>query len=962
MQIPKMIRLKERIKNNISNTRIQTRLFVSSVVLISAVLLSLYFLSFFIVSKLILQKQSEYELDSFRQVNSFFKSVFSSTDGYIGTLYKDQKVREILIEPFNENDPVKIVSDMNSIQNSINTILINKDFMDNVILLGKNNFSCIYSQNDFLLDTASINNFNFDAFLKGTVLKGYLNENSYPFYYLSPNEPSPSNRYEAQIENTIRNKIILIQLLKDENGVLDGIAIITFKPDIAASIIPGSNYERSMYLTDEKGNVIWKNSSQDTETRNLVALNGTEIMKYKGSTEKDLVAAYTLEPYNLKIISRTPVNAFSGNDKPISEYAILFGIGCFILTFLSSYFFSNNACRQLKNLSRQLSKDIEGLPGNISLSGKNGFYNNLSLRTKLYVHFGLSVILPTILFITFITYLNYSTYQNKIIELAGNSAKQIKQNIDYKLSNYDKLSIQTIFDDDIQSILNTKEYENNNSQLKLKVSEAFLNNKIKNKEILSLGLYDSKGNKIYSNIPFDNSPATDISPDFLSLMENSSNSLVYLGSTNDYLGLGPSLLFARNIRSKNSSFGKLLGYLVFSVDPEVINNIARDVKLGDTGIFFFSNKNGSIISNSSLSSSTFAFESIPALGSFNNEGYFTHKPAKDRYLVFFNTLNITSLKIVGIVPLRELISKVYPLIWYSLIVLLAYLFLILIISFIISRGIVRPLKTLEKHMYEIRSENFQVHMDYKGKDEIAILSENFNLMVNRLNKLIYENYQSKLRESELLFLEKEAQLNALQQQINPHFLYNTLESIKWMAYKIEANNIVDMTTALGKFFRGVINKGKGVVTFQEEIEHLENYIYIQKIRYQGKFDVTLEISDEIKEYKIIKLVLQPLVENAIIHGLEKIKQGGLITIRGTKSGDHIGFEIIDNGIGMSETELSGLSEKLFSSANKNEEKSSIGLVNVYNRLKLHSGDAGSFEILSAEGKGTTVKFTIPAVK
>jgi two-component system, sensor histidine kinase YesM len=263
-------------------------------------------------------------------------------------------------------------------------------------------------------------------------------------------------------------------------------------------------------------------------------------------------------------------------------------------------------------------------------------------------------------------------------------------------------------------------------------------------------------------------------------------------------------------------------------------------------------------------------------------------------------------------------------------------------------------------MMELSTGNFDVTMEYKGKDEIGILSAYFNNMVKKLKDLINENYQSKIRENELLFLEKEAQLNALQQQINPHFLYNTLESIKWMAYMNGAKEASDMATALGKFFKGSITKGNDWVTLEEEIEHLKNYIYIQQLRYQDKFIISWDIDEEIKYYKTIKLILQPILENAIVHGIEDMKTGGIITIKGYMAEKSVCFEITDNGRGMSIRELTELKSRFLSDLSGSKQ-GSIGISNVFKRLKLYFGENSSFVIESEEGKGTTVKFRIPAI-
>ncbi len=955
-------------KGFLSNYYIQNRLFLSSVILICIIIISLYYLSFLIVSNLIIQRQADYELDSFKQVNNFFRSIFSSTEGYIETLYKSPNFKDFLTENYDKNDSITTMKYLSSFENNINTVLINKDFMDTVIILGKNNFACVYRQNNNMFETTDLpGDFNFSSFLDKSSLSPYLDNSNYPFYYQTINNSDSQYSNEIQIQRIINNKIIMVKLLRNQNGIADGIVIIAFKDNIVESIMPNSPYDRALYLTDNKGTVVWTNNSANTlkheQASNFLISDSKESYRKNINGQDYLITFNILDPYDFKITSMTPVKSFIKAHTVIQIYIFIFGLCCILLAFISSYFFSKNVCKQLENLTKQLNTSTSTLPEKVSIINGVHFYSKLSLRTKIYFHFAVSIILPTMLFISCITYFNYYIYKDKIIELTNSSVKQLKWNIDYKIKNYNKLSVQAIFSNNIQKAFDEKEYNNNYYAMKFKISEDFLITKIKNKDIVSMVLYNTNGKNIYSNISFDIFPVTNISENFFNLMKKSSDNLVYLGASKDYLGSGPVILFARNIRSTGAGFGGLLGYMVFSVDQEAIYNITREVSLGTSALYFLVDESGNIIPNNLKS---------PALKVLNNnlnlkdlmtknDGFMILIQNYKKYLVFYNTLDIPSLKVVSVIPLDEIISKVYPFIWYSMIILAVYLFIIIIITVFISHGITKPLKKLEELMNEIKNENFNIHMEYKGKDEIAILSENFNLMVDRLNQLIHENYQTKIHESELMFLEKEAQLNALQQQINPHFLYNTLESIKWMAYKIDALDICNMATALGKFFRGAITTSKDFITIQQEIEHLKNYIYIQKIRYQGKLDVVLQISDEITGYKTIKLILQPVVENAIIHGIEKMKSGGLITIRGYKLEQSIYFEIEDNGVGMDFSTLSKLKEEILFSANSEHKKAHVGLNNVYKRLKLYFGEKSTFEFLSEEGKGTLVKICIPVI-
>lgn len=935
------------------------------------VILSLYILSQSLATRMITQKQTDFELDSIKQINSYVKLVFTETEGYIDTLYKYLNARGTLTNGYDKTNLNFAINTASDIASAVNLIILNKESIDNVIVLGRNNAGCIYRQRDAIMyDTTSIDtDFEFNKFYQNFNMSKFGAISNIPFYYNKSNSFSTESNSEYQIHSAINNRIVMIKQMMDENSEIDGIAIIAFKEDYISGIVPPSFENGNMYFVDFDNTVLWIDnpSEHSLNAYNELSLSSDSPKSFFKELDGDeyLIINGTLEPYKFKIVKLIPVKSLIKNGKFMRISSICFGLCCAVIAFFSSYHFSKNICHQLNDLTKQLQCSSSGsLPEKILLENTDGFLSRFSLRTKIFFHFCLTAIIPTILFISFTTYFNYQTHKDQIIELTNNSVKQLKWNIDYKITGYDNLSVSAIYDDDIQTAFDRQEYMRNKNQVKLRINEVFLNKKIKNNDILSFTLYDTDGEVLYSNIPFNTFPPTAISNDFYTLVSKGSGSLVYLNSNKDYLGLGPTLLFSRPISGLKTRFGKLLGYLVFSIDQEEIYSLTTQASLGYSTNFFLADGNGNVIAGQPAFShfKPILNELISSGEDEVKDGFITVNYNNEDFMVFYSPLIIPEIKIASIVPLKEVVSKVYPMIRYSLLIFTVYLFSIVLLSVFISYGITKPLEKLRKLMGEIKSENFDVRMDYKGKDEIAILSDSFNLMVARLNQLIYENYQSKVHESELMFLEKEAQLNALQQQINPHFLYNTLESIKWIAYKIDAIEICNMATALGKFFRGTIAKGSDFTTIRQEVEHLESYIYIQKIRYKGKLDVVMDIAEEVINYKVIKLILQPIVENAIIHGLDKIKSGGIISISCKKIEESICFEIKDNGVGMSDESLNKLKEQIFHLNSAGDDRLGIGLSNVYRRLKLYFVEKSSFEIISEKDKGTSVKISMPIIK
>ena len=292
-------------------------------------------------------------------------------------------------------------------------------------------------------------------------------------------------------------------------------------------------------------------------------------------------------------------------------------------------------------------------------------------------------------------------------------------------------------------------------------------------------------------------------------------------------------------------------------------------------------------------------------------------------------------------------------------VILIFIFSIFIL-YLANQSIVNPLNKLLNNMKSIEENNI---MDFKLKeekcynDEQAILDEAFGDMIERLKILVDDVYNSKIKEKELEFLIKELELNALQQQINPHFLYNVLESIFWIADMNGHEQISEMISELGSFFKTSISGKDEFIPISMEIENVKSYINLQKIMCDNNFEVKWAIDDEILNYKTVKLILQPIIENSIIHGLYNKDKDGLITIKCNKYNNTIIFDICDNGCGIKEETLQEIT--YYINSKDDDVKKSVGLKNVNKRIKLYFGDDYGISILSKVNEGTCMKIVIP---
>jgi two-component system sensor histidine kinase YesM len=277
-----------------------------------------------------------------------------------------------------------------------------------------------------------------------------------------------------------------------------------------------------------------------------------------------------------------------------------------------------------------------------------------------------------------------------------------------------------------------------------------------------------------------------------------------------------------------------------------------------------------------------------------------------------------------------------------------------LLSWLASRLISRPLNMLYHSMNRFKEGDFTQEVVVSGHDEIAELSGTFNSMVRDLKRLIDRNYVMVLRE-------RESELNALQAQINPHFLYNALDSLYWQALDSGQEKLAEDVLSLSELFRLTLASGEGEIRVQQEISIVSHYLHIQKMRFERMLDYEIDVPEEMQGYVISKLILQPFVENAIVHGLERRDAWGFVKVTGRMQDGFLHFTIEDNGAGMTAEQV----EEILSQEDSRYARARVGhyaIRNVRERLALRYGDAYEMRIESRPGSGTTIFLKVPAVE
>lgn len=315
-----------------------------------------------------------------------------------------------------------------------------------------------------------------------------------------------------------------------------------------------------------------------------------------------------------------------------------------------------------------------------------------------------------------------------------------------------------------------------------------------------------------------------------------------------------------------------------------------------------------------------------------------------QYYIYYQTMSIENLKI----SLNEQVESFIALfagIGFSIVVI------VVMVTAYVLNSITKPVHELSEATKKIAGGDFSTRVTVGSEDEIGTLAASVNEMTERL-----EDFVEKIKEDERKM--RHTELRLLQEQINPHFLYNTLDTIVWLVEGNATDKAVNMVVSLSDFFRIVLSKGKEIITLKEEEQHIRSYLEIQQVRYRDILEYDIQIPEELYQYKILKLTLQPLVENSLYHGIKNKRGKGTIFVTGRLEGNKIYLDVKDTGVGMNEAELASLRSKI--SKPCKETDSGFGLANVNERIRMNFGPEYGMTINSKRGEGTWVQIVIPA--
>lgn len=568
------------------------------------------------------------------------------------------------------------------------------------------------------------------------------------------------------------------------------------------------------------------------------------------------------------------------------------------------------------------------------------------------IYFGI-VIIIIVTSVGFFSYISTkNTVEKRVTQSTVETLKQLDRNMYTVFGGVDDLSLFIISDKNIKKLTNTEVGQFPQiGELIAQLDETYANLTNTKSYILAVNVYSDKGLK-FESAGISHAEKEPLLKERESQIPADGNNLLTYTYRRKYQQIGDKYVLSlyRQLNDINN-LTKRLGIIRIDLSEREINRIYRDIQLGETGYVFITNKDGVILSHSNVEmiNKNIRNEELFKKVFTGENGFYREKYSGQDMLVTYYESNIQDMTYISVVPFKEITRELNT----SLKVTLSIVAVVIALAFIalsfLTMKITKPIKKMTVLMKKVEQGNLDVLINTDRKDEIGTLGRSFNSMTRKLKILIEEVYKIQLSR-------KEAELKTLQAQINPHFLYNTLDVIYWTSRLENAPRTGEIVSALAKLFKLGLNKGSEITTIKKEVEHVQSYLTIQKYRYDEIPELRIAVDESILEHSTIKLILQPFVENALMHGIAEMGGRGRVEILGRDQGKNICFEVIDNGKGMEEDRIREIFEENFESDQKG-----YGVRNVHKRIKLYFGQDYGVEIFSKTASGTKVVITIPKV-
>lgn len=576
-----------------------------------------------------------------------------------------------------------------------------------------------------------------------------------------------------------------------------------------------------------------------------------------------------------------------------------------------------------------------------------------SVRSALFAAISVMVLCAVVIVVAIsLRFTRTSVFDNAVV-YTRTIVRQTNQNIDSYIDYMDNIATMVSGSRDTQTFLYNKDEEILQvSECRQRLVEQFRTILKSRSDIRNIGLIQKDGNRLFNNGGQQKNAYLDLDTQAWYKNAITSNRSVLTSSHVQHVIRGERpwvITVSRGVRNFTGS-GNREGVVFIDLNYSAISELCDQNSIGSKGYVFLLDQDGNVVYHPQQQQlyNELQTENIDLVMNTDKETLMDGSGDNARIYTISRSEK-TGWTVVGCTNVAELLKdskkarSIYVLVAAILVVVA------LILSNFIARNITRPLQQLRDSMARVQEGDFgAAEVEVTSRNEVGSLTRSFNVMTSRIQELMKQNIYEQQQK-------RKSELKALQSQINPHFLYNTLDSIIWMAEGKKNEEVVVMTASLARLLRQSISNEEEQVPIGQEVEYARSYLTIQKMRYKDKLEFQIQVDAQIMRVPIIKLVLQPLIENAIYHGL-KYKEGkGLLIVRGYREGENAVLQIKDNGAGMDEQTLSHIFEK----HKVNYRSNGVGVYNVQKRLQLYYGMDYGITYSSKQGEGTTASIVIP---
>jgi two-component system sensor histidine kinase YesM len=584
--------------------------------------------------------------------------------------------------------------------------------------------------------------------------------------------------------------------------------------------------------------------------------------------------------------------------------------------------------------------------------------NNLKIKNKLILTYLIVTIATVSIVGTYLTTQMTTIVVNRAVGEAENNTKIIQHRLEEVLNLTTKVSDMIYADEKLQIIL-TKQYKSAAEVFDTYSNYSILHDYLKYyREFASISVYTENPTILGNSEILKASDKVRIEDWYVKAMNNSGK-IAWRYTKDEFTNLE----YLSLVRCIKDSRGRKIGVLVINISSNILKGLIETDPSNNMILLdgqTISSKNGYEIDEEKVLKNTIKSTENDSISVFKakfNE--------QESYMIL-NSFKVektlgNNFKVLIVLPINQITNQTNKVTTNSIVTIVVTIIFALFIIMYFSKTISERVDILRKEMHRVVNGDFYIVSRIEGTDEIGQLYQDLKTMIKSIKQLIEEVYIEKIQKEQLRASQKEVEFKMLANQINPHFLYNTLETIRMKAFCNGDKEIADIVKKLGKIMRRNLEVSGKIVSLQSELELIENYLQIQSMRFEGmvKYELNIEASVRKDEYKVLPLLLQPVVENAFVHGLEEKKEKGTIKIDILEKDKYLVIKVNDDGVGISTDNLEKINDKLILSE-ENDGKS-IGMINVNQRIKIHYGKRYGLSIESEFGKGTTVTLLLPSI-